>query len=450
MRKELSRRRFLAAASVGSAFAGSMRARQTGATQQPAIMGGIPVRSQPFPSWPVISAEEEEALLRVLRSGRWNRIGGSAVDQFEKTWAAKVGAPQALATSSGTSALVVALNALEVGPGDEVIVPVYTFVATVNAVLLQHALPVFVDTDRETFQIDARRVGAAVTKRTRAIIPVHLGGAAADLDLILKEARAHGLRVLEDACQSHLGEWRGRKLGTLGDLGCFSFQGSKNLNSGEGGAVVGADEQLLARCRSFHNQGRPAQNSSFGYTSLGDNRRLTEFQGALLLAQLSRLEEQSRRRETNARYLTEQLRQVSGITPARVYENCTRNAYHLYMFRYDPKPFEGLSRDRFLEALKAEGIPCSAGYTPLNREPFIKATLESRAYRYIYSAKDLAALAERNRCPENDQLCGEAVWFTQTMLLGTKSDMDQIAEAVRKIQGQASLLAKRAGDKKPH
>lgn len=447
MQKSLTRRTFLTAACAGAALSRPARAQQRPlgtSSSQLAVLGGKPVRTASFPSWPIIGSEEENALTRVLKSGKWNRIGGSAVDEFERRWASQLGAPHVLATSSGTSALVVALNALEVGPGDEVLLPPYTFVATLNAVLLQHALPVFVDTDRETFQMNARLIGTAASKRTRAIIPVHLGGIAADLDTTLSEARRLKLQVIEDACQSHLAEWRGRKVGTLGDLGCFSFQASKHLNSGEGGAVVGSDAELMGRCRSFHNQGRAVQNSGFAYARNGDNRRLTEFQGALLLAQLERLEEQTRRREENARYLTSQLKQIAGLAPARLYEGCTRGAYHLYMFRYDPAQFGGLPRDRFIEAMRAEGIPCSSGYQPLNREPFLKAALESRAYRYIYSAKDLAELEERNRCPENDQLCREAVWLSQNVLLGTKSDMDQIAEAARKIQRHASTLVKQS------
>jgi dTDP-4-amino-4,6-dideoxygalactose transaminase len=405
-----------------------------------ALLGGKPVRSSPFPAWPVIGEAEEQKMLEALRSKKWNRLGGGLVERFEKIWSEKTGAKHCLATSSGTSALVCSLNALEVGPGDEVIVPPYTFVATINVVLLQHALPVFVDTDRETFQIDATRIEAAITPRTRAILPVHLGGAAADLDVIMPIARKHRLPVIEDACQSHLGEWRGRKLGTLGDLGCFSLQASKNLNSGEGGAIVSNDEKLVEICRSFHNQGRGAMNTGLSYVRNGDNRRMTEFQGAILLAQLTRLEEQSKIREQNAAYLTKLLNEIEGVKPARMYEGCTRNAYHLYMFRYDPQRFNGLERARFLKAMQAEGIPCSGGYSPLNKEQFLKNTLGSRAYRAIYSSKDLAELEERNNCPENDKLCQEAVWLTQNMLLGSRQDMDQIAEAIRKIQKQATIL----------
>ncbi|MGH9834389.1 MAG: DegT/DnrJ/EryC1/StrS family aminotransferase [Blastocatellia bacterium] len=444
MRNKFTRRRFLSTTCAGAVVAGASGSVSLGSTSDDklALLGGAPVRNTPFPSWPVIGEKEEKDLIETLRGKRWNRIGGSVVEKFEKVWAEQLGARHCLATSSGTSALVCSVNALEIGPGDEVIVPPYTFVATVNPVLLNHALPVFVDTDRETSQIDASKIERAITKSTRAIIPVHLGGSVANLDAILAIAKKRNLFVIEDACQSHLAEWRGRKVGTLGDLGCFSFQASKHLNSGEGGAVVSDNTSLIEICKSFHNQGRGEMNAGMGYVRNGDNRRLTEFQGTLLLAQLTRLEEQAKTREQNAEYLTKILREIPGISPARMYEGCTRNAYHIYMLRYDASHFSGLARERFLKALRAEGIPCSSGYTPLNKEPFLKNTLGSRAFRYIYSPKIIADLEERNRCPENDRLCQEAVWFSQSMLLSGRQDMDQIAEAIRKIQKQASLLAR--------
>ncbi|QQS48206.1 MAG: DegT/DnrJ/EryC1/StrS family aminotransferase [Acidobacteriota bacterium] len=444
MKRRFTRRTFLASSCAGIAAGGLSEAspRAVSADELPALLGGSPVRTNSFPSWPVIGDEEEKRLLEALRSRRWNRHGGSMVDRFEEIWAARLGAKHCLATSSGTSALVASLNALEIGPGDEVIVPPYTFVATINVVLLQHALPVFVDTDRETSQIDAGKIEAAITKRTRAILPVHLGGSVADMDRILDVAKKHNLPVIEDACQSHLAEWRGRKVGTLGSLGCFSLQASKNLNSGEGGAVVGNDENLVEICRSFHNQGRAAANSNMTYARNGDNRRMTEFQAAILLAQLTRLEAQSKIREENAQHLSAKLSEIPGMRPARMYEGVTRNAYHLYMFRYDPEAFSGLPRDKFLKALRAEGIPASGGYTPLNREQFLLEALRSRAYRYIYSEKDLNDLLERNsRLPQNDLLCREAVWLTQSMLLGQRGDMDQIAGAIAKIHKHAAKLA---------
>jgi dTDP-4-amino-4,6-dideoxygalactose transaminase len=439
MPSDLTRRKLLGAASTGLFTPHIVRAA---ATDKPAVLGGNPVRTVPFPSWPVIAENEERAWMKVLHGGKWNRLDGNYTRQFEETWAAKLGAKHCLATANGTSALIISLNALGIGPGDEVILPPYTFVATVNAVLMQHAIPVFVDTDPETFQIDAGKIEAAVTERTRCILPVHLGGSPADMDAILEIGRKGNLPVVEDACQAHLAEWRQRKVSTLGHLGCFSFQASKNLNSGEGGAILTNDPDLYRICQSFHNNGRGDTGSGFGYVRNGANLRITEFQAVLLMEQLKRVEEQSRRREQNAEHLTKQLAEIPGVRPARMYPGATRNAYHLYMFRYDRSEFSNLPRARFLKALEAEGIPASGGYTPLNKEPFLKDTFDSRAYRKIYPAKQLADWFERNRCPANDSLCEEAVWFTQTMLLGPREDMDQIAEAVRKIHRQSGSLAR--------
>ena len=321
--------------------------------------------------------------------------------------------------------------------------PPYTFVATINVVLLQYALPIFVDTDPGTFQIDAKKLESAITDKTRCLIPVHLGGNAADMDAILTIAKKHQIPVLEDACQAHLGEWRGKKLGSLGKAGCFSFQVSKNLSSGEGGAIISDDSELIDRCFSFHSNGATRKPiPAFSYRVKGTNVRMTEFQGTLLLEQMARLKEQSKLRNQNAAYLTEQLRQVPGISPATSYPGCTRNAYHLYMFRYDKSQFAGIDKKRFSAALEAEGIPHSGGYSPLNLEPFLKETLYSRGYLAIYPKERIDRYFKHNECPENDRLCQEAVWFTQNMLLGSRNDMDQIAEAIRKISHHASDLAK--------
>ena len=454
MKKALSRRGFLGTVVAGGAAASFARGpAQAAAPQQaapsvaapnsgPALLGGTPVRRDRFPGWPVADAREENALATLVRSGKWFR--GEQVAAFETAYAQLTGARHCLATANGTSALITSLSALGIGPGDEVIVPPYTFVATVNAVLMKHALPVFVDSDIETFQIDARKIERAITPRTRLILPVHLGGSAADLDTILAVARARGIPVVEDACQAHLAEWRGRKVGTYGRTGCFSFQASKNLNSGEGGAVLTDDEALVEACYRFHNNSRGRRNtgSDFSYRQIGANLRMTEFQAALLTAQMTRLEAQSRTRDANAAHLTRLLSAIPGITPARMYEGCTRNAYHLYMFRYDASRFAGLPRPAFLKALAAEGIPASGGYSPLNKEPFLDDALTSRGFQAVYSKERLAAWRQQNQCPQNDRLCTEAVWLTQTMLLGPRKDMDDIAEAVRKIQTHAAHLAK--------
>ena len=440
----LSRRTFLSMAGAAAAFgAGASRSAAGHAGQAsgpPAILGGTPVRTAPFPTWPVSDTLEEQALAGVLRSGRWNR--SSRTDAFEREYAALTGAAHCLATANGTSALLTALAVLDVGPGDEVIVPPYTFVATINAVLQRLALPVFIDSDINTFQVDARRIEAAITPMTKLIIPVHLGGSAADLDTILPLARSRGIPVLEDACQAHLGEWRGRKVGSLGLAGAFSFQASKNLNSGEGGALITSDTKLAEAAYAFHNNSTPRGGGGFAYRGPGLNLRITEFQAAVLSSQLTRLAAQAARREENGAYLTRQLVGIDGIAPAKMYAGCTRNAYHLYMFRYDATTFGGLPREGFLRALRAEGIPASGGYTPLNKAASVAGTLASKAYARIYSSDTLAALADRNLCPANDRLCREAVWLAQTMLLGSRADMDDVAAAVRRIQAGGAAIAR--------
>jgi perosamine synthetase len=444
MKNATDRRTFLGAAATAGALFTSRAARASEAGK-PALLGGDPVRREVFPGWPRTDARDENNLLEVLRSGHWFRGGGDKVNRFEAAFAELTGVKHCVAVANGTGALTTSLSSVGVGPGDEVIVPPYTFIATVNAVLLQYALPVFVDVDRETFQIDPAKIETAVTDRTTAVVPVHLGGSPANLDAILEIAARRKLTVVEDACQAHLAEWRGRKVGTLGMVGCFSFQVSKNLSSGEGGAILTNDGDLAERCYAFQNNNRGRSADGYNFTYAGGratNLRLTEFQGALLLAQLTRLEQQSATREQNAAHLSSLLREIPGTTPAKTYDGCTRNAYHLYMFRYNPEAFAGLPRARFLDALKAEGIPASGGYSPLNRESFLQAALDSKGFRRVFPKEVLDGYRERNHCPTNDKLCEEAVWFTQNMLLGARGDMEEIAAAVRKIQAHAAELAK--------
>jgi dTDP-4-amino-4,6-dideoxygalactose transaminase len=438
MNPHITRRSFLAAST-----AATLGAVDT-PNDKPAILGGAKSHPEPFPDWPVFDQTEERALLRTLRSGKWYRGNAQEVKQFEQAYTQLTGAGFCVATANGTSALMTCLNVAGVEPGDEVVVPPYTFIATINVVLRQHALPVFVDTDPETFQMDARKIEAAVTPRTKVIMPVHLGGNVCDLDAILPIARRHNVPVIEDACQAHLGEWRGRHVGTYGLAGCFSFQATKNLNSGEGGAILCNDEDFRERCFAFHNNGTGLKYGSpnFTYSSTGANFRMTEFQGALLMAQMTRIQTQAKTRSENAAYLTSMLKEIPGIAPARMYEGCTRNAYHLYMFRYDKSRFAELPRAQFLKALAAEGIPAASGYTPLNTQPFLKDAIRSRGYQKLFPANVLEQWEERNRCPQNDRLCGEAVWFTQTMLLAPRSSMDRIAGAIRKIQRNAAQIAR--------
>lgn len=449
MENKFNRREFVSAASMAGAgltlgfpkisFASGLD------TLKPAILGGPQAHSGSFPAWPVVSQTEEEAMNDVLQSKKWCRLGSNKVDNFEAEYKKLNGSKHCLATSSGTSALYISLGALGIGPGDEVIIPVYTFIATYNVVVLNYALPVFVDTDIESFQIDANKIEAAITKQTKVIMPVHIGGSPADLDKILEIGRKANIPVIEDACQAHLAEWRGQKVGNYGLAGAFSFQASKNLNSGEGGAILTNDEKFAQTCYSFHNQGQGGRVTGFnpGTGTRGTNMRLTEFQGNLLLAQMTRVVEQTNRRTENANYLTKMLKEIPGITPAKLYEGTTRSAYHLYMFRYDKSHFAGLSRTKFLEALAKEGVPCSNGYGMMNKDAYVTGLAKNKHYLRIYGEKTMNQWLERNQCPQNDLLTSEqSVWFFQNMLLGPKSDMDQIVEAILKIQKHAAEIGK--------
>lgn len=438
----MNRRTFLAASGSLALMSSAARRSRAAVVDKPALLGGKPVRTEPFPGWPPTSAPMEQAVAQVVRSGNWYRNGN--VETFENRYADMNSAKYCVATSSGTTALFTSLGALGVGPGDEVIVPPFTFMATVSVVLLHHALPVFVDSDPETFLMDPGKLEAVMTDRTKAVVPVHIGGNVADLDRIGVAAQNRKIPIVGDACQAHLAEWKGKSAGSWGTTGCYSFQLSKNLCSGEGGAIITNDEAAADACFAFHNcvRRRSGARGELQYRGgRNGNFRMTEFQAAVLLSQLPEIEARAATRSENGAYLTSLLQEIPGIRPARMYDGCTRNAYHLYMFRYSPEAFAGLSRNGFVKALRAEGIPCSPGYDPLNKAGFIRDALSSPAYRRVYGDAELARWAQRCECPENDKLCAESVWLYQTTLLAERSAMDQIAEAVRKIHAHAAALA---------
>jgi perosamine synthetase len=452
---ESTRRTFLKQSSIaavgtaiGLGFGQSLFAMPAEQTGLPALLGGAPSWTPlKWVKWPIWNPEtDEKRVLEVLRSGVWSRAG--VVTEFEKEFAKTLGAKRSLAVVNGTNALIVALNQLDIKAGDEVIVPPYTFIATVQAVLANGAMPVFVDIDPKTFQIDPAKIEAKITPRTKAILPVHILGLPADMDKIMAIAKKHNLLVVEDACQAPLAEINGQKVGTIGNAGCFSFQNSKNLAIGEGGAIVSNDEAFMDKCFSYQNLGLPYGSSvgtiTTGSMMQGTKVRFTEYQAAIGLAQMARLEAQTMLRNENAAYLKAKIGKIPGILPYELYSNVTRAAFHLFPFRYKKEEFKGLSRSGFLEALKAEGIPCSGGYTVLNTQPFIKETFQSKNYKKMYTKEQLnyEAYLKNNSCPLNDQLCNEAVWFTQNILLGSKADMDAIATAIEKIHTNAEAIKK--------
>jgi dTDP-4-amino-4,6-dideoxygalactose transaminase len=439
----VSRRKFIVSTSAGAV--GAVLANQvplfgnagSSKSSDLAIKGGHPVRTEGWLKWPVWDQEAEEPMKSVLRSGNWYRGNGYKASEFEKLYADLIGVKRVVATASGTTALETALHVLGVDAGDEVIVSPYTFIATYNVVLNQKALPVFADTDQETFCINPKKIEEKINERTTAILPVHILGLPADMNGINSIARKHNLVVIEDACQAWLAEYEGKMCGTLGDLGCFSFQNSKHIPSGEGGAVVGNDDKTLDLCYSYHNCGRPygKTGSEFtGYPFRGGNKRMTEFQAVILLSQMKRARKDADKRLENALYLDSKLKEMPGIIPYKLAEGATRSAYHLYPFRYKKEFFDDLPRDTFLAALRAEGIPCSGGYGPQYFDGLMEEALHSKGYQRLFSRQRLSQYREElHDLPDNDQLTREAVWFFQNMLLAERKDMNDIVHAVQKI-----------------
>ena len=411
-------------------------------TKKLAINGGEKVHTGSWPQWPYWDQSAEPGIIEMFRSGRWWRGNGEHVEEFEKKYAELMGAKYCLATASGTTALVTALQVLGVDAGDEVLVSPYTFIATYNVIFSHKALPVFVDSDPETFLIDPKKIEGRITERTVAIVPVHIYGLPVDMDSVNKVAKSHNLRVIEDACQAWLAEYRGKKTGTLGDLGCFSFQNSKHLAAGEGGAILGNDQNLVDRCHAYHNCGRPygAMKHVSGNQYNGMNYRMQQSQALILMSQMKRIEKDNDVRLSNALYLDKKLKDIPGIVPYKLAEGATRAVYHLYPFRYIKEKFSNIPKEKFISALNAEGIPCSGGYGKQNKEGLIDEALNSRGYKRLFSEARLKKWREENQLPGNDQLCDQAVTFYQSILLGSKADMDDIVNAITKIYDNRSSL----------
>lgn len=400
----------------------------------PALLGGKPVRTKPFPAWPTFDEREERLLLDTLRSGKWFRFHGDKVAQFEQAFAERHDAKYGLAVSSGTTALEASFCALELKPGDEVLVPSYTFVATATSIIMSGATPRFVDVCPETLNIDLKHAEECLSPRTRAIVVVHFGGLPCNMDEVMAFATKHNLYVVEDSAHAHGARWNGKGVGSHGHLGAFSFQASKNMTAGEGGIVLTDDEELISLAFSRHTYGQRPGSPWYSHHVVSTNLRMTEWQGAVLLAQMERLDEQMRLRRANALMLDEAIAAMPGLTPIQSDDpRAADRAYHLYTFRYAPG-VEGLSRERFVEALQAEGIPCSPGYpVPLYKQPL---------FRHVQHPPDLPPYHELE-LPQVTQLCNEVIWLTQNLLLGTAEDTRDIIRAIEKVLSHADKLARK-------
>lgn len=410
-----------------------------------ALLGGKPIRSTPFPRWPLFGKEERAALLRVLSSGTWG-IGGFHIQEFQERFAKVHGTQYGIAAMNGTVSLEIALKAGRVGEGDEVIIPPYTFVATATAVLSVNAIPVFADIDPNNYCIHPDKIREAITPRTKAIIPVHLAGHPAEMDAIMDIAKEHKLIVIEDAAHAHFAEWRERKVGSLGHMASFSFQSSKNMTAGEGGIIITNDAELAERCWSYHNSGRTRNGEWYHHPYLGGNCRMTEFQASLLLAQLPRAQRRSDLRQRNAQYLAAKLSQLPGIAPLKLDPRVTRHGYHLFVLKYDVGRLSGVPRSIFLSALAAEGIPASRGYVPLYKEEFLT---EAKAFT-LKTPEFLDRDYSETFCPETEKASEEAMWLPQNLLLGSRKDMDDVVGAFQKVIENSEKLLSLRTDARAH
>ncbi len=407
--------------------------------QKLALFGGEPVKKTPFPEWPFYDDKERQALMEVLESRIWWRTPGTRTLKFEQDFAAYQQAKYGVAVTNGTAALEVAIAALGIGPGDEVILPDFTFVATAGAVLFAGALPVLVDCTPDTYCVEPALVEAAITSRTKAIIAVHMGGHPADLDRLQQIARIHNLALIEDSSHAHGTEWKGRRIGAIGDIGTFSFQASKLMTAGEGGILLTNREDLEIRARSVHDCGRMPGEWFYSHYIYGGNYRLSEWQGAVLSQQLSRLDEQAGIRTRNAAYLDKVLPSIEGITPQALDPRCTRNGHYAYIFHYNKSAFSGASTQKFIQAFNAEGIPTQASYPPLHD----LAVFQNGEYRKRLPPE--VAQQEhpflRGYFPNTQRAAWETVWLPQPVLLGSEEDMHQVVDAIQKIQAQSGELS---------
>lgn len=415
-----------------------------------AINGGAPVRTSGFHAWPIHDDMEEKAVIDVVRSGKWWRFAfgqgvelaepekgeRSQVALFQEEFARHHDCKYGIAAANGTGTLEMGIRAMNPGVGDEIIVPAYTYVASATSILQNNCVPVFVDIDPETYNIDAGRIEEAITDRTRAIMVVHFGGQPVNFDKIMPIAEKYKLPVIEDAAHAHGCEWKGKKAGSFGLFSSFSFQASKNMTSGEGGIICSNDRDIAAECDSLMWAGRKVGCPWYEFHRLGWNYRLTEFQAAILRIQLKRLDAQNAIREKNADYLSGTLSQIRGIIPLKREAGTTKHGYHIYMFKYDEE-LTGLSRNKFIKAANAEGIPAFSGYTyPIYKTPmflnkkFINGSFPLGSQYH----DDIDYAAFESKCPVAEKACkSEAVWLPQNIFLGDKKDMDDIVIAITKI-----------------
>lgn len=417
-----------------------------------ALLGGNKVREKPFPPHPIIGEEEKRAVMQVLESGKLSTfiaspgehfLGGEKIRQFERDFASYLGVEYAVAFNSATSALHASVAACGVKAGEEVLVPPYTFTSTATCALMHNAIPVFVDIKPDIFCIDPSQIEPAITPRTRAIIPVHLFGNAADMDEIMAIAKKHNLKVIEDCAQAPGATHKGRFVGTIGDCGIFSFQESKNIMTGEGGMLITNDGEIADIARMVRNHGEVILESQKQRTYRSDivgwGYRMTELEAALGIEQLKKLDKLNSQRIELANYLSGSLAPIAGLTAPVVYLY-VKHVYYSYPLKYNEDKI-GIPRELFVKAVNAEGIPFGAGYVrPLYLNPIYH---ENKPLIYNYFGKGINY--DKGICPVTERLHERELISTPVCRPpATLADMDDVVEAVRKVTSNKDELKRGA------
>ena len=390
-----------------------------------AIFGGEPIRVKPFPVWPKVTNEIKNSILNTIENEEWG-VGSSTIDLFNNRFAEMQDAKFSLAIHSGTSAIWICLKSGGIEAGDEVILPSYTFIATSTAVVLANAVPVFADIDLETGNIDPKSIEKLITKKTKAIIPVHTGGAPADMKKILNISNKHNIPIIEDAAQAHGSIINGEKVGALGLGGIFSFQTSKNMSSGEGGAIVSNNESFIDACFSYHNCGRVRNGKWYEHHRLGSNLRMSALNAAILIPQIKTSIDDFYLREKNRIILDQSLSEMSGLIPMKNIEG-GKSSNHIYMCRYIEKEFEGVKREIFFKAMQAEGVFTYKGWSPLYKEPLF--SINPKEYPWLEGIK------YKDLHHPNTEIFAEkeVVWLRQNHLIGSEDDTNDIINAFEKV-----------------
>ncbi len=408
-----------------------------------AILGGKPTRIEPYPEWPVHDERDIEALARVIQSGRWGGYPypGPETEKFLTRFVDLQGGGYPVACANGTVTMEVALRASGIGWGDEVIVPAYTFQATAAAPMAAGAVPVIVDIDPDTYCISPPAIETAITERTRAIIPVHLGAQMADMDAIMAIAEKYDLVVVEDCAHAHGAKWNRRGAGTIGHFGSFSLQSSKILTAGEGGVLLCRTPELAAKAagvidcgRSHALGGGPEGGDDF---SMGSNYRMTELQAALANVGLDRFPEQARQREQMLAYLEESLSEIPGVRLLKPDSRHTVRSFYRFIFAVKPDQF-GAEHDLVCAALDAEGIPCWVGYEAMHNYELFQPKLSKLPVPTVYPQYfDF----EKMLLPEASRACEhEAVWFDECIFRAGPQGVDDAIAALKKIQANSHQL----------